>query len=202
MKPFFFPATLIFFSTALAGAAFSPSLSAQSQSDPAKAAPQSSTAAPAQTPAPPAADQDKQDKAKKKPKKVWTNDELSTVSGGISVVGDSSKSSNAATSRKAPSSDSNGGASAKDQQIASYRDQLQQLRAQLDATDKKINDTRNFKADNTSASGGINMNKGYSMTPIEDQVKQLEAQKKQIQEKIDALEDEARKNGIEPGQLR
>jgi uncharacterized protein (UPF0335 family) len=46
------------------------------------------------------------------------------------------------------------------------------------------------------------MNHGYSMTPVEDQVKQLEEKKKQIQAQIDALEDQARKNGFEPGQLR
>ena len=72
----------------------------------------------------------------------------------------------------------------------------------MEATDKKISQLRNFKADNTSASGGINMNHGYSMTPVEDQVKQLEEKKKQIQTQIDAVEDQARKNGFEPGQLR
>jgi hypothetical protein len=35
---------------------------------------------------------------------------------------------------------------------------------------------------------------GYTLTTIEE--------RKQIQAKIDALEDEARKNGVEPGQLR
>jgi hypothetical protein len=40
------------------------------------------------------------------------------------------------------------------------------------------------------------------MTPVEDQVKTLEVKKKQIQDQIDALEDEARKDGVEPGQLR
>lgn len=46
------------------------------------------------------------------------------------------------------------------------------------------------------------MNHGYSMTPVEDQVKQLEDKKKQIQAQIDAVQDQARKNGFEPGQLR
>jgi len=35
-----------------------------------------------------------------------------------------------------------------------------------------------------------------------DQIKQLEEKKKQIQDKIDAVTDEARKKGLEPGQLR
>jgi hypothetical protein len=206
MKLFLFSAAAVYLSTALVCAAPSSGRAqqAQSQSDANKPATQSSTSTTTQTPAPASADQDKdKDKTKKKPKKVWTNDEISTVSGGISVVGDSSASSSAApASRKSAESDSDGGGTAKEKQVATYRDQIQKLRAQIDAADKKINDLRNFKADNTSPTGGINMNKGYNMTPLEDQVKQLEEQKKQIQAKIEALEDEARKNGIEAGELR
>ena len=46
------------------------------------------------------------------------------------------------------------------------------------------------------------MHHGYYMTPMEDQVKALEEKKKQIQAQIDAVEDQARKNGFEPGLLR
>ena len=83
-----------------------------------------------------------------------------------------------------------------------YRNQLRRLQTQLDAADKKIEDLRNFKAENSSASGGIDPNRGYFMTSIPDQIKQLEEKKKQLQEKIDAVTDEARKKGIEPGRLR
>jgi hypothetical protein len=142
------------------------------------------------------------EKAKTKPRKVWTNDEISNVGGdrAISVVG------------KAGGGDSNPppdnfqktapGPGARDKQAAAYRERLHQLNNELETIDKKISQLRNFKGDNTSASGGINMNHGYSMTPVEDQVKQLEEKKKQIQAQIDAVEDQARKNGFEPGQLR
>ena len=142
------------------------------------------------------------EKAKTKPKKVWTNDEISNVggNGAISVVGKTGGADSNPPSdnfqKTAP------GAVARDKQAATYRDRLHQLNNELEATDKKISQLRNFKADNTSASGGINMNHGYSMTPVEDQVKQLEEKKKQIQTQIDAVEDQARKNGFEPGQLR
>lgn len=138
-------------------------------------------------------------KDKKKPKKVWTEDDISKV-GGISVVGDSSASTSGKSSSQPAGAKSDDSAQGK--QIDYYRDQLRQLQVQLDVTDKKINDLRNFKADNSSASGGINPNHGYSMTPIPDQIKQLEDKKKQIQDKIDAVTDEARKKGLEPGQLR
>jgi len=142
------------------------------------------------------------EKPKIKPKKVWTNDEVSNVGGdgAISVVG------------KAGAGDSNpsssnlqktaAGSSAREKQAAAYRDRIHQLNNQLETIDKKISQLRNFKADNSSPSGGIDMHHGYYMTPMEDQVKQLEEKKKQIQAQIDAVEDQARKNGFEPGQLR
>jgi hypothetical protein len=148
----------------------------------------------------------KQDPAAKtatKPKKVWTNDEISSAggAGAISVVGNENP-KGAKTGRVDRSTTENGTSSTQERQIATYRDRLRQLRAQMDAADKKISDLRNFKAENTSPAGGINMKQGYSMTPVEDQVKQLEEKKKQLQAQIDDLEDRARKNGIEPGQLR
>jgi chromosome segregation ATPase len=94
------------------------------------------------------------------------------------------------------------GSGARDKQAAAYRDRLHQLNNQLETVDKKISQLRNFKADDASASGGINMNHRYSRTPVEDQVNELEEKKKQIQAQIDAVEDQARKSGFEPGQLR
>ena len=40
------------------------------------------------------------------------------------------------------------------------------------------------------------------MVPLEDQIKQLEGQKKQLNVKIEDVENDARKNGIESGDLR
>jgi uncharacterized protein (UPF0335 family) len=40
------------------------------------------------------------------------------------------------------------------------------------------------------------------MVPVEEQVKQLEDKKKKLQSKIDDIEVEARKNGIDSGDLR
>jgi hypothetical protein len=76
------------------------------------------------------------------------------------------------------------------------------LNKQLETIDKKIYELQNFKADNSSPSGGINLHQRYDMTPVEEQVKELEEKKKKIKAHIDAVEDQARKNGFEPGQLR
>jgi chromosome segregation ATPase len=187
---------------------------APSQPDPAKPAAQSQSSAPAASPAEPPAppanaavaknQASDKDRTKKKPKKVWTNDEISAVRGKISVVGDPSQSSSYSDSRQwnSASDSGSGGNTEREKAIANYREQLRQLREQQDAIDKKISAVRNFKADNSSPSGGINMRTRYSMTTTDDEIKQLEGKKKQIQAKMDAIEDEARKNGIEPGELR
>ena len=142
------------------------------------------------------------DKAKTKPRRVWTNEEIAGVGGdgAISVVGkagggDSNPSSNNPQKNAAV-------LSARYKQAAPYRDRLRQLNNQLETIDKKIYELQNFKADNSSPSGGINMHQRYDMTPVEEQVKELEEKKKKIKAQIDAVEDLARKNGFEAGQLR
>lgn len=177
----------------VAGVAFASQSSnpaGQSTSDPAK---------PAQAPA--ASDPGSAESAKKKPKKVWTNDEISKVGGegSISVVGNTD--AGAKGSSKGNSSKSNRASSAKDQS-GSYRSRLRQLHNQLETTEKQISDLRNFNGESTGASGGVNMNRGYARTSVEDQIKILEEKKKQLQAQIGDIEDEARKDGIEPGDLR
>jgi DNA repair ATPase RecN len=137
---------------------------------------------------------------KKKPKKVWTDDNIGSAKGNVSVVGDANSSSQNSAEKRPAASGAAG--EARQNQIQHYRDQIQQYRDQIDAIDKRIDQLKNFKAENTSPSGGINMNQGYNMVPVEDQVKQLEDKKKQLQSKIDDTEVEARKNGIDPGDLR
>jgi hypothetical protein len=131
-----------------------------------------------------------------KPKKVWTYDDVSSLKGGVSVVGEKNKSS---SSSYGPATARNGDKEYEAQWLRQLRTKLQ---TQLDAIDKKIQDLRGFKADNSSPSGGINPHHGYSMTPIPDQIQQLEEKKKQIQAQIDAVDEAARRKGIEPGELR
>ncbi|MGC1484416.1 MAG: hypothetical protein WA789_11530 [Candidatus Acidiferrum sp.] len=196
-------ASFLFASAAFVCAAQSSSGSSQpSQSQPAASASAPTTPPAGKTAGAKELPSDKDPaKAKKKVKKVWTEDDISKVGGGgISVVGDASTSSASRTApeRSGASSDS----STQNNDIQYYREQLRQLQAQLDAADKKLGELRNFKGDNTTASGGINPNNGYTMTPVSDQIKQMEDKKKQIQDQMDAVMDEARKKGIEPGQLR
>jgi chromosome segregation ATPase len=169
---------------------------AQTQDTPKKDSPDTKpAAAPADKNA---AKQDAQDK--KKPKKVWTNEEMATLPGEISVVGDANQ---GAASKKETGHDAAAGSGDSQQmQIDSYRRQINDLRSQIDAADQRIAQLKAFKGENSSPSGGINMNQGYDMVPVEDQVKQLEAKKKKLEGQIEDVENEARKNGIDPGKLR
>ncbi len=134
-----------------------------------------------------------------KTKKVWTNDEVGTLQGTVSVVG----TEHAAEGKtKAPGNDARAATDARRGKIQRYRASIAELRKKIDAADQRISQMKNFKADNSSPSGGVNPNRGYNMVPLDEQVKQQEAKKKQLLANIEDLENQAKKEGIEPGELR
>jgi hypothetical protein len=143
-------------------------------------------AAPAQNPAPPP--------ETKKAKKVWTEENLSDAHGTVSVVGDPKSASKAKASSGKP---------ADAQYIASVRKQLEKYQEQIADIDKQLMDLKNFSSgEPSSGASGIRLNKSYDREPIEVQIRALQEKKKDLQAKSDALLDEARKRGVEPGQLR
>jgi DNA repair exonuclease SbcCD ATPase subunit len=134
-----------------------------------------------------------------KTKKVWTNDEVGTLRGTVSVVGTEHGADGRTQSTK------NAGGTATDPRrgkIQRYRAAIGELRKKIDDADRRISQMKNFKAEDSSPSGGINPNGRYIMVPLDEQVKQLEAKKKQLEANIEDLENQARKEGIEPGELR
>ena len=135
----------------------------------------------------------------KKPKKVWTNDEIGLVKGGVSVVGDGKQGE---PSRAAAEDSSGDSRDAGAETVRKYRDQIRQLRDQIAAADRRIEQLKSFKGENTSPSAGININQGYNMVPVEEQVKQREEKKRKLEAKIEDVEVEAKKNGVDPGELR
>ena len=76
------------------------------------------------------------------------------------------------------------------------------MRNQIDGIEKRIAQLKNFKGENIAASGGIKPTQSYNMVPISEQVKKLEDKKKQLQSRIEIVESDARKYGIDPGELR
>jgi hypothetical protein len=144
-------------------------------------------------PAPPAPTQDSQTSAEtKKPKKVWTNDDLSGAKGAVSVVGDSKN-----KPKPSPSKPAN------DQYVASVRKQLDKLQGQIADIDKQLVDLKNFSEGEPSTSAsGLKLNKSHDREPIEVQMRALQDRKKDLESKVNALLDEARKKGVESSQLR
>jgi hypothetical protein len=137
-------------------------------------------------PAPPIPSQDSTPPAEtKKPKKVWTNENLS-------VVGDTKNKPKPASSKLANA-----------QYVASVRKQLDKLQGEVAGIDKQLVDLKNFRdgEPSTSASGS-KLNKSYEREPIEVQMRALQDKKKDLESKIDALLDEARKKGVESSELR
>lgn len=150
--------------------------------------------------APPANGQPAASAQSKKPKKIWTNDDMESVKGTVSVVGDPDPTPEMG-GEKGPVA-STGANKVHQRQIEVYRSRIRDLRSRIDAADKRIAELKNFKAEDASPSGGLKPYHGYNMIPIEEQVKELEDKKKQLQGKIEDIENEARKNGIDPGELR
>jgi peptidoglycan hydrolase CwlO-like protein len=125
------------------------------------------------------------------PKKVWTNEDLSGK-GGVSVVGDKHN-QNYHMSLNAPADPAT---------VARIKKDLERLQAQLDDVNSKLKSYKEFQAGEAVSTGARDMSKGYSRTPVDQQITQLEQKKKQLETQIGDLMDEARKKGIDPGQLR
>jgi hypothetical protein len=144
---------------------------------------QSATANQANTPAEP-----------KKAKKVWTNENLTEVSGtAISQIGDAKNGSSRKSAAAKPASS---------QVVANFRKQLAAFQAQLADMDKQISDLKSFSKGESSRANGLQMHKSYTMEPVQDQVLKLEDKRKIVAAQMDSVFDAARKRGIEPGQLR
>lgn len=128
-----------------------------------------------------------------KKKKVWTNDDVGDLNGPVSVVGNSKNSKTGKTS---------GDGSADGQYIANAKKQLEKLQAQLEDTKKQITALKDFQQGKAPEPTGYQLGKGYNRVPVDQQIASLDEKKKDLEQKISDLFDEARKKGVLPGQLR
>ena len=151
---------------------------AQSQND--AAAPSSS---PAATPASPSSS------TPAPPKKVWTNDDIPSTKGNAADKKN-------ANFRIIPAQNVDPAT------VDRIRKSLEKLQAQLDDVNKKLKSYKEFQSGEPVSTDARELNKGISRTPVDQQLAQLEDKKKQLETQIGDLNDEARKKGIDPGQLR
>ena len=127
-----------------------------------------------------------------KPKKVWTNENIPRASDNVSVVGNPKNKPKPSKTKPVD-----------DKYVTSVRKQLDKLQKQIDDVNKQLVDLKNFsQGDSSNNAVGMKLNKSYDREPVELQIRALEDKKKDLQSQIDALLDEARKKGAEPGQLR
>jgi hypothetical protein len=183
MRPSFVLAGIVLLVTSVSCAA----QSSGSGSSPASQEPVSAQS-PAQTPpsnATPLSDA-------KKPKKIWTNENVSGASGTVSVVGDSRNPKYKVTPDKP----------ADPQVVARIRKDLDKLNEQMTDVDNKLAVYKDFQNGEAVSTNVRQLDKGVGRIPIDQQISALQEKKKQIQGKIDALLDEAREKGVLPGQLR
>jgi hypothetical protein len=130
---------------------------------------------------------------------VWTNDDLEKLRalGLISIVGQTNEDGPApipATETYLTSRDPGWYA----EQAAELRDQLEQRQAQMRGYLEALADARCLK----NMTGGINFNEvDIGITP-EAGIQILQQRVNETQTELDALEDLARRNDIEPGTLR
>ena len=128
----------------------------------------------------------------KKSKKVWTNEDISKSPGAVSVVGDSKEKSKPVGPRTATP-----------QYIAAVRSQLEKLQKQLEDVNKQITDLKNFSDGKpTNTASGVQLDRRYEREPVEVRIRALQDKRKDLESKIEALYDEARKKGVLPGELR
>lgn len=131
----------------------------------------------------------------KKPRKVLTNEDVANSTGKISVVGNGQNNPASKPKAAAPKT-------ANPQYVALVRDKIEKLLKQIVDADKQITDLKNFQAGEPSTNAsGIQLDKRYEREPVEVQIRALQNKKKDLQSKLDALYDEARKKGVEPGEL-
>jgi hypothetical protein len=131
-------------------------------------------------------------KAKAKPAKVWTNDEIDVLRNNhsISVVGNRTPQNVSATSN----------VHSQEKDPAWYRKQLAPLRTEIDKLDAQIAKLKAFLS-GENVSDPATMHRRLVPSP-QDQLKQMEAKRQTDAAKVEDLLDRARHNGIEPGALR
>jgi len=123
-------------------------------------------------------------------KKVWTNENLPSLRGDVSVVGSTPK--NSPANRTGPTK----------QYIQQTRKQLEKMKEELADIDKQMAALKKFSEGEGSGEADRELHKRYNSQPVSQQLQALETKRKETLSRIDALLDEARKKGVEPGELR
>ena len=122
------------------------------------------------------------------PKKVWTNEDIPSAKAAADKRNQNSGAAPKQTADVAT--------------VERIRKSLQKLQSQLEDVNKKLKSYDDFMKGEPVSTGAREMDKGVNRMPVDQQIVQLQEKKKQLEGQIGDLYDEARKKGIDPGQLR
>jgi len=145
-------------------------------------------------------------KAPAKEKKVWTNEDLEALRTRVPLsepgpgAAAAVPTAEGAAGEAAPAG--TGEAYSRQNDPAWYRQRASSLRAELERIDSEIRRLQGFKNNPASGSAGLALGKdNLSLTP-ENQIEQLQARRRQVQQELDDLEAEARRKGWTPSLTR
>ena len=139
--------------------------------------------------------------------KVFTDDSVTTLSGhGVSVVGDGNGGSGGTSySGNADSGGGGGAQGAAGSQESYWRGRANDIRKQMAACDQKINEIQDEIAKHGAVTVDPMSGAQAGVIFVEDrnaQIKQVEKQKDELQNQLDALAEEGRKAGADSGWFR
>jgi predicted lipid-binding transport protein (Tim44 family) len=143
----------------------------------------------------------KAQKDKPKAKKVFTEDDLSGKSGGVSVVGDA----NAAPKSNTPGAKPSGDASKAVRDEEYWRGRASQIRELMAATDAAINNLKEEIKKNGATGFDAQTGLKDNVIYVDDRnarLKQLEQRRQDLDKQMDLLEEEGRKSGAQPSWFR
>jgi hypothetical protein len=146
----------------------------------------------------------KPQKDKSKPKKVYTEEDLSGMSGSdVSVVGEDKPAQTKNADKKAGSGASAAGKSGQDE--AYWRKRARELLDRIAAADQQIakvkDDIKKYGNGGFDITTGMKNNIAY-INDRNGQVKELEKRKADLEKKLDLLQEEGRKAGAPPEWFR
>jgi hypothetical protein len=141
--------------------------------------------------------------------KVFTDDSVTTLSGhGLSVVGDGSGGGGGTSysgNAESGAGSGGGGAQGAGSQESYWRGRANDIRKQMAACDQKINEIQDEIAKHGAVTVDPMSGAQAGVIFVEDrnaQIKQVEKQKEELQNQLDALAEEGRKAGADSGWFR
>jgi predicted lipid-binding transport protein (Tim44 family) len=143
----------------------------------------------------------KAQKDKPKAKKVFTEDDLSGKTGGVSVVGDA----NAAAKSNTPGTKPSGDASKSVRDEEYWRGRASQIKEQMAAADEAIKNLKEEIKKNGAAGFDAQSGLKDNVIYVDDRnarLKQLEQRRSDLDKQMDLLQEEGRKAGAEPSWFR